>query len=76
MSEVVWLNAFGDNLAEMMDEYGISQQELAEETGLTQSTISKYLNKTQMPGLKAIINISYALNCDLEDLIDFGDTID
>lgn len=75
ISEQEWLDIFGDNLRSMMDEYRYSQKELAEVTGLSQSTICKYINKQQMPTIKAIINLSYELGCDLYDLIDFGSKI-
>ena len=60
----------------MMDEAGISQSELAEATGLSISTINRYLSKQRLPGIKAILNISYELDCDLYDLIDFGSRIE
>ena len=76
MSEYEWLCIFADNLKEMMDEAGISQSELAEATGLSISTINRYLSKQRLPGIKAILNISYELDCDLYDLIDFGSRIE
>ena len=76
MTELEWMDIFSTNLQEMLEDARCSQEELAEDTGLTQATISRYINKKQLPGLKAIINISYALGCDLYDLIDFGDKID
>lgn len=75
MSELDWLDTFGDNLADMLYGARMTQSELADETGLSEATISKYINKIQLPGIKAIINIAYALDCDVADLIDFGDKI-
>jgi transcriptional regulator with XRE-family HTH domain len=75
MSEVEWLNIFGDNLREILEDYRITQRELADMAGLSEATISKYICKTQMPGIKAIINISEALNMSIDDLIFFGETI-
>lgn len=72
MSEVEWLDIFSDNLVNIMDEYGITQRDLADDTGLSESTISRYVNKQQIPTLKAIINMSYALDIKLDDFIDFG----
>lgn len=76
MSELEWLDIFGDNLAEMLEYANMSQRDLADEAGLSESTISNYINKRKIPSLRAIINIAYALDCDLTDLIDFGDKID
>ena len=75
MTEVEWLDIFSANLIDMLNEQGYSQEELAYEINLSQGTISKYINKKQMPSLKAIINIAYALDCSIDELIDFGDTI-
>lgn len=75
MSELEWLDIFAGNLAEILWEIGMTQKELAELTGLSEGTISKYLTRQQMPGVKALVNIGYALNIDLNELIDFGDRI-
>jgi transcriptional regulator with XRE-family HTH domain len=76
MSELEWLNIFGNNLKAIMEQVRITQRELAEETGISESTISKYINKMQMPGVRAIVNMAYVLNCSTDDLIDFGDIIE
>ena len=76
MSEQEWLDIFGDNLVSILEEYKMTQDELAEETGLSKGTISKYIRKKQIPNLKAIINLSYALDMDIDELIDFGDRIE
>ena len=76
MSEMEWIGIFGDNLIDIMDEKGYTQEQLANETGLTQSTISKYINKKQMPSIKAVVNLAYALDCTTDELIEFGDAIE
>lgn len=75
MSEVEWLKIFGDNLYEMMKDGYLTQEDIAEMTGYSQSTVSKWIAGTQAPTVFAIINISYALDVDYFDLIDFGDRI-
>ena len=76
MSEMDWLDIFGDNLIDMLKEARMSQRELADESGLSEATVSAYINKKKIPGLRAIINMAYALNCSTDELIDFGDQID
>ena len=76
MTESEWLQIFGDNLADMLNDARMTQRELADETGLSESSISYYIKKNKIPGIKALINISYALDCDVSDLIDFGDRIE
>lgn len=75
MTEIEWMDIFGDNLVYMLQQAGMTQRDLADETGLSEATISHYIHKTRMPNLKAIINISYALDVDYNDLIDFGERI-
>ena len=69
ISELELIDIFADNLRDIMNEVGINQRELAEEANLTRATISRYLNKQRIPDLRALINISYVLECELSDLI-------
>lgn len=75
MNQKHWLRLFTQNLINKMIEARVSQAELAELTGLSQGTISKYTRSKQMPTVKALINISYALKCTVDELIDFGEEI-
>ena len=75
MGEAEWLDNFGDNLSLILADYGVSQAELAEMSGLSEPTISSYVNKRRMPGVKAILNIAYALSIDINELVDFGSMI-
>ena len=72
MGQQEWLNIFGDNLASILEEERMSQRELARLTGLNESTISRYINKLQMPTARAIINISFALEWQFEDMLNYG----
>jgi transcriptional regulator with XRE-family HTH domain len=76
MTEVEWINIFGDNLADMLHDANMTQQELADATGLSKATINAYIHKRKAPGLKAIINIAYVLNCSVDELIDFEEMIE
>ena len=75
MSEIEWMNIFGDNLVSILDEYRMTQRELADAAGLSEAAVSQYINKQRMPSLKAIINIADALNMSIDELIDFGDRV-
>ena len=76
MSEQEWLELFGNNLAYILSERGYTQKQFAEATGLSEAAISNYINKRQMPTIRAIINMSYELCEDLNGFIDFGSRID
>lgn len=76
MSELEWMEIFSRNLVDMMKEARITQHDLSDMIGVSEGTISKYIHKQRMPSVKVIINIAYALDCDFDDLLDFGDMID
>ena len=76
MTEIEWLDIFGDNLRDMLVEVGMSQRELANEIGVDESLVSKYIHKQCIPNLKTIIKIAYVSNCDISELVDFGETIE
>lgn len=76
MSEMQWMKIFGDNLAYHLQTCRMSQNELAARTGLTQASISRYVSGTQLPGIRAVINIANVLGVSTDDLIDFGDMIE
>ena len=69
MTEQNYLEAFAYNLDYIKQNEGISQSELARRSNIGKSTISKYLNAKQMPTMKTISNICYALGCEFEDII-------
>ena len=71
-----WTATFGDNLCDLMEERRMNQQDLAKASGLSVGSINAYIHGQTPPGIKAIINLSYALDIDLMDLIDFGDVIE
>ena len=76
MTEIEWLDIFGDNLRDILAEVGMSQRELANEIGVDESLVSRYIHKQCIPNLKTIIKITYVLNCDISELVDFGETIE
>ncbi len=71
-----WADNFSDNLMTLLDDRLMTQQDLAEMSGISVGSINAYLHKRSLPGIKAIINIACALDVDIDELIDFGDTID
>lgn len=75
-SEKAWLDIFADNLMEIIEEHGYTQTEFAKAVGVPKQTLSRYLRKERMPNIRFIINVSYELNMDFMDLIDFGGRIE
>lgn len=76
MSEVEWLNNFGDNLRSLIQEEGITQEQLAYEADLSQAAVSRYVNKERIPTIRAAINMAEVLKVSLDDLLYFGKTIE
>lgn len=76
MSESRWLTEFSDNLCLLMDEECVTQIELSEISGLSKASISDYVNGRKVPNIKSVLKLAYALNCGVDDLIDFGEPID
>lgn len=75
MSEIEWMDIFGDNLRDILKEQNMSRRELAQVLGLSEATISNYINKKQMPTMEVIVNMAYELSMSIDELIDFGDTV-
>ena len=75
MNEVEWLDIFGDNILSCLADARMTQKELAEAAGISESCVSSYIHKQKMPTVKAVLNISYVLDIDVGDLIDFGGKI-
>lgn len=71
-----WTDAFGDNLSELLEERGMTQHDLVIDSGLSAGSINAYIRKQSPPGIKAIINIAYALDVSVDELVDFGDRIE
>ena len=76
VTEVEWIDMFGDNLADLLKYAHMTQRELADAAGLSESMISDYVHKRRLPGLKAILNITHTLNCSIDDLVDFEEMIE
>ena len=69
MKEIDFIDIFANNLRYAMNYANISQRELADASGLDESVISRYLRGHVMPSTRCLVNIAYALDCDISDLI-------
>lgn len=76
MSEVEWMDIFATNLAEILQEQGMTQKDLAEEIGVSEMCISNYINKKRLPSLQVAIKMCCALGLSMDDFVIFGDTLD
>jgi transcriptional regulator with XRE-family HTH domain len=76
MSELEWMQTFGDNLRDILDDAHMSQSELADAIGVTQAAISKYIHGRTMPSAKVLNNIAHVLDVDIFDIVYFGDMVE
>lgn len=70
-----WKNIFSNNLLCILNEKGMSQSQLAKDSGVSTAMISDYINMRSIPGTIAIVNMAYALDVDVSELIDFDERI-
>lgn len=74
-TESEWLDIFAKNLASYLESKQITRYEFADKAGLTPAAVSQYLAKKRMPTVRAVINMFYALDSEvdsLDEFIDFG----
>lgn len=76
MTEMMFVKSVGQNLKFAVKEYGISLTELSAKTHIDKSTLSKYLQGKRIPTLINIVNLAYALECGLEELVDADDYVE
>lgn len=60
---------FSGTLVRMMRREDISQRELARRANLSDAAVSRYVQGKRFPNSKAMIELSKALNCSIEDLM-------
>lgn len=67
-----YMDIFADNLADLMEKRGFDDISLAKEAHMKSTTILGYKNRRTLPTIKSIVNLTHALGCSIEELIDFG----
>ena len=75
MTEIEWMDIFGDNLRDILKDFNMTQIELADAAGIAEGAVSSYINKKRMPSLRNAINISVALDLTLDELFYFDDKV-
>ena len=69
MKELDFIDIFSGNLRSAMNYCNMTQRDLADASGLDESVRSRYLRGRVMPSTRCLVNIAYALDCRIEDLI-------
>lgn len=76
MTQTDWRDTFAGNLVDVLKDRGMTQTQLAQDSGLSVSRISDYINKRATPTIFALINMAYALDMDVCELVDFDERIE
>lgn len=69
MTKMEFYQEIGENIRDLLEEYGISQKELADELGISKQTVSAYISGERKMTLDVFVNIIYTLDCDFDELI-------
>lgn len=75
VNELEWMKCFSKKLREMLEYTNMTQTDLAIESGVSTANISRYINCITMPRASALVNLAYAFNCSVDELVDFGSKI-
>lgn len=75
MKEMDWRRDFARKLKAKMNERGLSVRELGRRADVAPTTISGYLNLRYMPSVRGVVNITHALGCDINELMDISELI-
>lgn len=75
MTKNEWKDIFANNLLNILEEKGMTQTQLATDSELPKSQISEYINGNTMPSLAAAINMAYALDMEVGELVDLGERV-
>ena len=63
-------------IGDFSDFYAYAVEIMGRRSHLSRESICKYLKGQRMPTLKALMNLSYALRCNIEELTPFIQLID
>lgn len=75
MTKEQWKETFANNLVDILEEKGMTQIQLAMDSDIPKSQISEYINGNTIPSLPAAINMAYALDMEVSELVDFGERV-
>lgn len=76
MTEQEWRQKFAREIKRRTVPFHITQRELALRAGISEVTLSRYLKCTRSPGGVELIKIARALNCSVDELINFGEFVE
>ena len=76
MTEKTWRRLFSMKLEELLLKNGLTANMFSSLCGLGQPAIQRYLACERTPMATSVLKMAYALNVDVGELIDFGESVD
>lgn len=75
MTELEWRQNFSKQIRRKLVANGFDQRELAKRSNLSEVSISRYIQCRRSPKGTDILKIALALNCTVDELVNFGESI-
>lgn len=75
MTKKEWRLKFSQKVLSKMKRLEINQRELSRLSQIPENTLSRYLNATRTPQADVIVNLAKALQCSVNELIQFGEMV-
>ena len=75
INELQWMQQIAEEIKIHMKRRKFTQRDLADKSGLSEVSISRYLNCERLMSLKSAMNIAYALDVEVDALINFEERI-
>lgn len=76
MNQTEWQKKFAKQIRRKLAANNINQRELSERSGISEVTISRYIKCRRIPRVGEILKLAIALNCSVDELINFGELIE
>lgn len=76
ITESQWIELFREEVKYQMKQKNMSQRELADRSRLAESTVCDVIYGRRIPNTRTVVNVAYALEMDVGQLIDFGHLIE
>ena len=76
MTEKEWRQKFAIRIQNLMLDRGMTESSVCIQSGLSHAVVWRYLHAQRTPGVLSALNIAKAFGVSLDDLVDFGESID
>lgn len=71
-----FIRDYAFELERLMRRNGYNKHALAKEIGVQPTVLTRHIRGEVLPDMVTLVNLSFALNCDIEDIVMTEDEID